>query len=268
MVQSTATGKVYMITQDSDILYLQPGGFSLILDVAKQNGVYSRYEPVTVIDSKALQYYILNVNVNDGHAGGDRLEITFSDEVDSELIEIDLSDEAMNVKEPFFTLTGFESGEPIDIVEGTHVGDLSVLITARGGFKSCVITTQSPFLTTSIWPSPVDLINMQSAQEVALKRYGMDWTSSLPQAGAQDSDLKMAVLEFSDLIPHLKTVNGQGEHTFTFVVVDQNNKKSEELKLIVHTRENGLALNTPEPVLIGSSSALFSVEMEKEMWNR
>ncbi len=260
VVIKNAAGNLFFFDEDTEgDLYLKPGALSMEISVTKQNGVSSVYEPVTIGSAAAAEHYIFNIDVNGGEVGGEAITITFNDETEENPVTIDLSDEAINVKAPFFTLTGFENGQVFTIKEGTILEELSALITARGKFKSVELTVESPSLVTG---GTIDLVGILTYQNNLLKNAGLEWTD-LTQASNESSDqynLQMAIINFTDVIPQLRTVGEKNEHHFSITVTDRNGKKNEEeLTFTVITEDTGLDLITPSSVLIGSSSAQFPV---------
>ena len=132
--------------------YVKPGRISVKLTFTKVNGGLSPYtiEVATIEEALAQHHYHLQMNVDAGKA---MLSIVFDRVTEVRPITLDISDKALNIKPPYFTLTGFEKtsndgnqwdGNPIES------NQLSALLTSLGGFTKCILRTTSPNLPD--WP--------------------------------------------------------------------------------------------------------------------
>lgn len=238
--------------------YVKPGKISVYLTGNKQQGEKVTFEAATIDDAKARQHYRLKFDVK---AGGTELKISFTDETERVPVTIDISDDALNTRPPFFTPTGFESGVARELIEWTEPeSTLSALLTARGGIAKCVLTTHSPSLLNKGWPAEVDLVNPDPSVLATLQNLG------LALKGLSTNIDKMAILDFTKVLSNISYSETNADNTFTLIATDKLSKVNEEpLVLNIKSLSNGFDVAQPMNAGRGSTSVLLAVTLKGDI---
>lgn len=238
--------------------YVKPGKITVYLSGNKQQGNKVTFEAATIDNAKARQHYRLKFDVK---AGGTELHISFTDETERVPVTIDISDEALNTRAPFFTPTGFEPGVTRELTEWTEPESaLSVLLTARGGISKCVLITRSPSLLNKGWPAEIDLAEPDPSILATLQNLG------LALKGLSTNIDKMAVVDFTKALANLSYSETEAENTFTLIATDKLGKVNEEpLILKIKSLSNGFDVAQPMNAGRGSTSVLLTVTLKGDI---
>lgn len=238
--------------------YVKPGKISVYLSANKQQGSLSTFEVTTINDARARQHYRLKFDVQ---AGGTVLNVSFNDDTEKVPVPIDISDEALNTRPPFFTPTGFESGVAQELVEWTSpTSPISTLLTARGGIAKCVLITRSPSLLSKGWPAEIDLANLDPSTQTTLQNLGLE------SKGLSTNIDKMATLDFTKVLSNISYSAANDESTFSILVTDKLNKVNEEpLVLKIKSLSNKFNVAQPMNVTHGSTSVLLTVTLKGDI---
>lgn len=207
-------------------VYVKPGKVSFSLQLVKTNGTELSLEPASIENAEACTHYRVTFDVNGGEVGDAVLSITFDDVTEKEPIEIVLSDELMTAPAPVITTKGFSNDTPIDIIEGDEA-PAQVVVVAQSGIAEVTLSTVSDFLTSTGWASEIELMNVTAEQKALLEQYG------LSVKGLWNNPDKMAVIDFSGVIPKLLPVNGNSTHKFTVQVKDVYGRVAETAAVLV-----------------------------------
>lgn len=238
--------------------YLKPGKFIVYADVTKQQGSSATFELATIDNAEACQHYKLKLDVDAGSAA---LNISFSEETEKIPVTIDVSDEALTARPPFFTPTGFVGGVAKEAVEWKALeSPLSILVTARGGISKCVITTHSPSLLQQGWPGEIDLLHPEAAELALMRNMG------LMIRGISENVDKMIVLDFTEVIPHIQYLAGNNESTFSLTVTDKYSRiNATPFDLKIKTLSNQFDVAPPMKVAFNSRSLLLAVKLDGDI---
>lgn len=238
--------------------YVKPGKISVYLTGNKQQGSKVTFDAITIKDAQARQHYHLKFDVK---AGGTELNISFTDETEKVPVKIDISDDALNTRPPFFTPTGFESGVAQELTEWAKpASPLSTLLTARGGIAKCILITRSSSLLNKGWPSEVDLANPDPSVLATLRDFGLE------SKGLSTNIDKMAIIDFTKALVNISYSATNEENTFTLIATDKLNKVNEEpLVLKIKSISNGFNVAQPMNVARGSSSVLLTVTLKGDI---
>lgn len=210
----TSNGNIISFTNsETRPAYVKPGKVTFQLSMTKTNGTELSLEPTEIDNAVACTHYKVTFDVNGGEVGDAVLTVTFDDATVTEPIEIFLSDELMLAPAPVITTKGFDNNTALDIIEGDEAS-ASVAIVAQSGIASVTLNTNSEYLIANEWQSEIDLMTATAEQQALLKQYGLN------VKGLWNNPDKMAVVDFSGLIPNLKPLNGNSTHTFTVQVKD------------------------------------------------
>lgn len=258
-ISSSKGNKVTFSANESQGAYFVPGSLGVYLEVTRQ-GVSQK---VTLnpknFTAEAKHEYRLTMDVDASTAS---LKITFNDNPSSEQnVEINISDEALNADPPVFTPHGFTSGNTLKVLEGAVFSDkLEAYLNASAGLAKCELVTHSVPLKEQGWPESVDLMNLTTEQSQKMTALG------LQTKGLGSNHDKIALIDFQQLVPNLICTSDDNElHTFTLKATDVLTKVSEELKLVIETRNNGFAVELPETVPYASTSVTFTLTLEGDV---
>lgn len=254
-VSSSKGNKVTYAADETRGAYFVPGDLGLFLEVTRQ-GISQK---ITLnpknFTAEVKHEYRLTMDVDASTAS---LKIVFNDNPASEQnVSINISDEALNAAPPVFIPYGFESGTPLEVLEGETVSDkLEAYLNAPAGLTACELTTTSEALKAQGWPEKVDLMNLTAEQSQKLTELGL----STRGLGANHD--KIALIDFRNVLSHLYCVtDGDDTHVFTLKATDALTKVS-DLVLNVTTRNNGFAITLPESVPYGSTTMTADLTLE------
>lgn len=192
-------------------------------------------------------------------AGSSMVNISFSDDIpNQEPITIDVSDEALSAPAPYLKANGFGT-EALSVVEGKSAesSQIYAYLNAAGGIAHCNLTTRSNTLIEQGWPESVDLANvpadiLEKMQELGLKIVGLS-----------DKKDKIAMIDFTDVIPFLEYKEGDAEHLFTLNAVDILSKTNEEpLTLKVNSLDNKFAITTGPTIAYGTTKVNVNMTLD------
>lgn len=258
-VSSSKGNKVTYSADEVRGAYFVPGDLGVYLEVTRQ-GVSKK---VTLnpknFTAEEKHEYRLTMDVD---AAAASLKIIFNDNPSSEQnVEINISDEALNADPPVFTPYGFTSGNTLEVLEGAAFTEkLEAYLNAPAGLAKCELVTNSAFLKEQGWPESVDLMNLTTEQSQKMTALG------LQTKGLGVNHDKIALIDFQQLVPNLTCTSENNEvHTFTLRATDALTKVSEELKLVIETRNNGFAVELPETVPYASTSVTFTLTLEGDV---
>lgn len=256
-VQSAGGSPVVFSKNEVRAAYVKPGVITVYANVEKQNGQSAKLNILDIDAAKAREFYRLKLDID---AGSATLKISFDDTTVEKPIEINVSDDILNMQPPFFTASGYSSGEMQEVKEGSAISPLSMLITARNGIKKCVLTTQSVSLLAQGWPASIDLVNPKEEDLQQMKTLG------LSMRGLSANVDKMATLDFSEVIPNLQYGNGDNENIFSLVVTDKIGRANDPAEVIkVKVLDNQFAVGTVETLPVNATSFTIPVTLDGDL---
>ncbi len=222
----TASGNIIEFTDaETRPAYVKPGKVTIQLSATKTNGTELSLEPAEIESALACTHYKVKFDVNGGEVGDAVLSITFDDATTTEPIEVKLSDELMLAPAPVLTTKGFDNNTSINIIEGDEA-TASVAVMAQSGLAAVTLNTDSEYLLANGWQSELNLMVATAEQQAMLKSFGLD------VKGLWKNPDKMAIIDFSGLIPKLKPFNGNSTHKFTVQVKDVYNRVAESAVIL------------------------------------
>lgn len=217
-------------------LYVKPGEVSINISVTKPNGLSGTFA-LPAVKAQARHQYTVTVDVNDGGVGDAQFTVTFDENLQTEDVDIDISDAVLSAAAPTVEAEGYDPAVPVEVVAGLSTDKtMSMNIMAMGGIGSVVMETASEYLLSKGWPAKIDLVAADAAQQELLKRYGLN------ALGLWRNVDKMAVLDFSDVVKNLGIVDGDNTSTFTVTATDKLSRVTEPLTLTVKAEEVVLEL--------------------------
>lgn len=253
-IQSGEKGKAIVFEGDETReAYVKPGSISIIGAYVKQDGKTAEFKLDGISEAKARYHYRIKLDVE---AGGQSLNISYDNTTEQVPVGIDISDGALSTKAPFFTLTGYRSEEAIQVPSYSPAPDkISALLTARGGIATCTLSVASACLQNQGWPESIDLLKASDVQRKLMADLGLKLTG----LGANAD--KMAVIDFTDVIPSLYVYNNSADHIFTLKATDKMGKESEAVVLKITSGAFDFGISVPQAVPAGSSEVLVPVSL-------
>lgn len=256
-VQAELGSEVSFSSGETRAAYVKPGRISVKLTFTKVNGGLSptTIEVATIEEALAQHHYHLQMNVDAGKA---MLSIVFDRVTEVRPITLDISDKALNIKPPYFTLTGFEKtsndgnqwdGNPIES------NQLSALLTSLGGFTKCILRTTSPNLPD--WPEEGFNLAALTPEDQAL----LD-KSGVKLIGFGINQDQMGIINFTGLIPNLNITDNNDTHLFYLSATSTYGKQSEDYVLNITTPKNFMLLPT-DPVKMKSKEVTIPVKLKE-----
>lgn len=245
--------------EETRAAYVKPGKITIQTYLKKQNGIESTFEPAAIENAQPRQHYRIKLDIADNAAGEAQLSISFDETTETQPIAIDISDEVMVAPAPSFLPAGFEPGTPLEVKENSYPDNrqANISLTAKAGLAACTLTTSSACLESEGWPREIDLVNLSSENRALLSRLG------LKLKGFTEMGSKMGFIDFAEVFAHLHTTDGSNQHTFTLSAKDMYGKVSESpITLSVKSIPITFALQTPDPVFVGSKTATIPVEFD------
>ena len=245
--------------EETRAAYVKPGKITIQTYLKKQNGIESTFEPAAIENAQPRQHYRIKLDIADNAAGEAQLSISFDETTETQPVAIDISDEVMVAPAPSFLPAGFVPGTPLEVKENSYPDNrqVNISLTAKAGLAACTLTTSSASLESEGWPREIDLVNLSSENRALLSRLG------LKLKGFTEMGSKMGFIDFAEVFAHLHTTDGSDQHTFTLSAKDMYGKVSESpIALSVKSIPITFALQTPDPVFVGSKTATIPVEFD------
>lgn len=244
--------------------YVKPGKVSFQLSMEKTNGSKLSIEPAAIENAEACTHYRVTFDVNGGEVGDAVLTVTFDDSTEQEPIEIPLSDDLLTAPAPVITAKGFDNNTPLNIIEGDDAS-ASVAIVAQSGLASVILATSSEFLASKGLPAEIDLMAATAEQKGLLASLGL---GSDKVKGLWNNPDKMAVVDFSGIIPMLSPLNGNSTHVFTIQVKDVYGRTAETpAVLAVNAPAVIFSMSDAQKSEAGSLEGVFKLEFNGNMNN-
>lgn len=256
-IKSEGGSEVTFASNESRAAYVKPGRVAVNVTFTKVNGGLgsTTLEVATIDEALPQHHYHLLMDVDTGKA---TLTIVFDRVTEEKPIQLDISDQALNIKAPYFTLTGFEkTNDQTNQWDGNLIesSKLSALLTSLGGFKKCMLRAESPSITD--WPvGGIDLANLTDETLHTLTRSGFKLT------GFGDNKDQMAIIDFTGVAPHLGITDDNSTHLFYLEATSTYGKSSEAYVLNVTTPKDFMLLPTA-PVKMKSTEVTLPVKLKK-----
>lgn len=215
-------------------VYLKPGTVTLSVDFVKPNGKGGTLV-VNEFDALAAHHYTANLTLGGEGAGTvDAITVTYDDLLESEEVNVDISDLVLTTPAPVVTPQGFTNDELFTIIEGDAItASPAFMINARGGISKAVLTTTgSLFLSQTGWPAEIDLAGASEADQARLTSLGFKDLGLFRNPGT------IAGFDLSGVAGHIPASGLAADPvSFTLVVTDANGKQSEPLGFKIKVEE-------------------------------
>jgi hypothetical protein len=244
----SAGGEYIYYTQDETRpAYMRPGTITLSVEFTKPNGTSAKLQ-VAQFEGLARHHYHMTIDLNQGGAGDATLSVIYDDALNTETVDIDLSDELMNAPAPTITGDGITNGSLVYHMEGEDIEQaIKTTIMARGTIAAVTLTTQSTDLIEKGWPAEIDLLSADATQQAKLKELG------LSTLGLWQNPDKMAVIDFTKLL------ESPYNAVFTLQVRDTYNKLSDAFSFSIKVDPLQLAVKSAEKFAFGADEVTLNV---------
>lgn len=226
--------------------YVTAGLTEVYVDFVKPNGKGAKLLSASFTAAPRTHYHVtFDLSQETGDAV---LKVIYDDMLTQEDVEIDLSDELLNLPAPTVSLTGFASGEAIKFVPGkAPEDDLKINIIAQGKIGRVLMETRSASLTSRGWPASANLVGAENLR-ATLAALGMT------ARGLYSNPDKMAVIDLSQLPGNITLVDGSDNVTeITFTVIDAVGKSAEPVVLRLEAAPLAVSLANPGMLFVGGS---------------
>lgn len=260
-ILSTQGNYITFAKDENRAAYVKPGDVKIAMELTNQEGKTINVMPASITGAKARYHYRITFDVNGGEVGDAQLVITFNEELsDGGEVIIALGDELFNAEVPSVKAVDFTPGTSVNYIEGdAPTTGPRVNIGAMAGFSEVILTTQSDYLISNGWPAEIDLKNIEPAQKALLLSYGLK-VSGLWGASAS----KMALIDFTGVVPNLRATDAGKNHKFTLLVKDILTRVSEPLELEIVTTPVQLELPETTTTVVGTGLAECAVTYNGE----
>lgn len=252
-IYSGRNNSILFAATETRAAYFQPSGLTVELQVTNQQGTTSTLKAASLDQTLPKHHYRFKFDVD---AGSATLKVTFDTSTAQESIDIDISDEALNAPAPVVSTTNYVHNEPMEIVEGqvAPVSPLQAFIHAKSGIVSCKLRTESPVLKALGLSDELELVNLSPEIQSRLSALGIT-----VKGFSQNVD-RMAIVDFTQLIPYLYVHTESATHTLQLEVVDRYSKVTQST-LIVQSLDNGFGIDEVPPIALGATSVDFPVRL-------
>lgn len=218
-----AGGEAINLGSNEALNYVQPGDLSIIISATQQNGKTLTLNPATfTVEGKHM--YKLRYNVYNGELGNAVLSIEFDDNLTTQPVTVNLSEDLENARAPQVSLIGPEPGQTLAYAPGApYTGDAKFAVVADGGMQNAVLTISSDDKTFKLSflseNNDIDLCAATPVQQQALEDAGIKCI------GFFGNKSTMAEVDLSGLFDKLP----KGKCDFSFYVRDEYTQVSEPL---------------------------------------
>lgn len=252
-VKSELGSEITFKSDETRAAYVKSGRVSVKVTFTKATGgVGSSTVDVATIEAALPQHhYHLLMDVDAGKA---MLSVVFDRVTEEKPITLDISDRALNIQAPYFTLTGFDKMSNEDNLWDGYpdVDKLSALMTSLGGFKHCILRTESPKLS---WPEQgFDLADLKAGELEQITASGIKLT------GFGENRGEMGIIDFTGVASALQVSENNRNHKFYLRVTSTYGKESEQYALNI-TLPKLCELLAAEPVEMGEKQVVLPVKL-------
>lgn len=197
--------------------------------------------------AKTLHNLTLDVRTVDGKTS---LGILFNDTLETEDVDIDLSDCFKDMMQaPVVTCNGFENGATVNLLEGTESqSTISMDVVAEAGIKSAIMTISTNG-TVPEWGGEIDLIKATPEQKAQIEKAGIKATSFFKNP---ENAASLDLTNYGKSLSH-------GTYTVSLQITDKNDNISEPAKVIFDFEQMRFA-NAAGTANYASTSATLNLD--------
>lgn len=216
-------------------VFIEPATTTLSLDFKTTAGKEAFIE-IGTFAAVAKTLHNITLDVKEPEGGDATLTVTFpeSDGVITDperihVIEIPLTDEALNAAAPEITCVGFENGATVEMLESTGSGQtVKMEVKARGIIKSAILTVQADNGQSPAWgPGEVDLCSLSDTQQAAMVQSGIE------AAGFFKNRDVFGILDLTGFGKSMK----KGRYTISLSVADEKGQTCEPAAVVIDCQQ-------------------------------
>lgn len=222
-VHSEGNSYIDIPKEENKPVFLVPGKVSLAIDFTDQQNRQLKLQPADITAKPGTHHHV-TVDVNQGNTGDAELKITFSEELEEEIVTIDLTDELFTAPAPKVNLTA-DNTEDVDGIPSIEFlagdapeGNYRFTVISYGSIKSVKLTVKN------LLNGDIELINASQTVQDQLTGLGFDIK------GLFRNPDKMAFIDFAKLARHL---NG-GEYEISVVATDMIGRVSDVSRIKIN----------------------------------
>ncbi len=200
--------------------FIAPGDVTLQLTMTNPSGKTATITPAQ-FPAVARHHYHVTFDVNADPMGSTTLEVVFDDDLTSQNVTFNLSDELYNAEAPIVHAEGFTSGEMVEALSGNPApSQLKFETICKAGIQSAVLKIAQVGGTTPYTPpfdTELDLVKADESTQYQLGENG------IKVAGIFKNPTEMAIVDLTDLPRYLP----EGTFEITFTVTDALGRNNE-----------------------------------------
>lgn len=225
--------------------YIKPGRIFVGIVLQMPDGTECDFFVTEINDAKAGMWFPINVSVAGTDTDSPVITVSTDEKVNSDDISVALTPEFVHAQSPVIRCEGFVSGAPLNLVEGqTPENPLKMKVSAAN-LTNLILTTIAPSLVQQGWSPDIDLITSSDL-------------SSLTALGLKIERGEDIVIDFTDLVPHLRDTDGLPDR-FTLQAMAANGKSSAPVSLLVDLVGAEVSLLSVSSPTVGIDEASFKI---------
>ncbi len=233
---------------DNGPLFLRPGDISVLLSLTLDSRVV-KFNIINIFGTRAATYYRISLSATVDNDGIISIRATSAD---GESNTVRLTPEFLAASAPTLVSSGFTSGIPLRLHEGaTPSSPLKVAVTSSS-LSHLFLTAIAPTLG-STFASEIDLLNLSPTQLDSLKFY------SIRVDGLKTGAVKDATVNLTDVVSHLRYVDGAYPSTFSLLAVDNSGLVSDTVVLSVEVVPVDIKVESVSKAMIGIDKATVTL---------
>lgn len=229
--------------------YLRPGDIDVSIALTLPDGRKCDFLLTTIHDAREAYSYMLALQAD---TEGEYPVVTMSldDRIQSDDVSVELTPAFMAGGVPALECSGFVSGVPIHVAEGTMPDEAMTVAVDENGLRALVLTVDAPSLIAAGWPAEVNLLSASAGEMSLLTGSGLK---------IETTDGKR-VIDFTGVIAHLRSEAGDGRSMFGLRAIYSSGQMSEPAVIEVNLGAVDVDLVAVTPATVGVDEASMTVE--------
>ncbi|MBQ5784811.1 MAG: DUF4493 domain-containing protein [Bacteroidales bacterium] len=193
--------------------YIPSGTIKFVFYLTSKSTGQTRRVSTSALDIVGSPNDLITLKIDTKEAAKGDLNVTFS--IDSEMgheqKDVIIPSQTLAKDAPKISSDNITGGV-VTLIDGNDAG-ARLDLNAQGYIASCVMETQSEYLSGKGWPSNVDLANLNDAASAILEGCGLQWLKNM-------NGEKLAFIDFKDVAKKLVYINDSDINTFKITLTD------------------------------------------------